>query len=98
MLRTLRESGLSKHLTYHACHIVESHILGFTLQQLNFPYKDEELAGVAATFLERLPADEYPDFVEHVKQHLARHEGGEGGFEIGLDLVLDGLERLRDAG
>ena len=96
MLRTLREAGLSKELTYHAYHIVESHILGFTAQQLSFPSKDEEeFAGMAESFLQRLPADEYPDFVEHVRQHLEPH-GEEGGFEFGLDLVLDGLERLRD--
>ena len=51
---------------------------------------------MAETFLQQLPADEYPDFVEHVKQHLEPHHGEEGGFEFGLDLVLDGLERLRD--
>ena len=96
MLRTLREAGLSKDLTYHAYHIVESHILGFTIQQLNFPYSGEELAGLAATFLEQLPGDEYPDFVEHVHQHLEPRGGDEGGFEYGLDLILDGLERLRD--
>jgi tetracycline repressor-like protein len=95
-LRTLREAGLSKDLTYHAFHIVESHILGFTVQQLNFQYEEEELAGMAATFLEQLPADEYPDFVEHVKQRLESRDGEEGGFELGLDLILDSLERLRD--
>jgi AcrR family transcriptional regulator len=98
MLSTLREAGLSKDLTYHAFHIVESHILGFTAQQLNFPYKDEELAGMAETFLQQLPAGEYPDFVEHVMQHLEPSHGDEGGFEFGLDLILDGLERLRDTG
>jgi AcrR family transcriptional regulator len=96
MLRTLREAGLSKDLTYHAFHIVESHILGFTVQQLNFPYEGEELAGMATTFLQQLPAGEYPDFVEHVMQHLEPRHGDEGGFELGLDLILDGLERLRD--
>jgi len=96
LLRTLREGGLSPALTYHAYHIVESHILGFTVQELNFPYSDEELEGMASRFLARLPPGEYPDFVEHVEQHLEPHEDG-GGFALGLDLVLDGLERLRDA-
>jgi AcrR family transcriptional regulator len=97
MLRTLREAGLSKDLTYHAYHIVESHILGFTIQQLNYQHMEEELPGLAATFLEQLPADEYPDFVEHVRQHLEPSHGDEGGFEFGLDLILEGLERLRAA-
>jgi AcrR family transcriptional regulator len=98
LLRTLREAGLSPQLTYHAYHIVESHILGFTVQQLNFPYGGEELEGLANRFLARLPAGEFPDFVEHVKQHLEPHDDDDvGGFELGLDLILEGLERLRDA-
>jgi len=97
LLRTLREAGLSPELTYHAYHIVESHILGFTVQQLNFPYGGEELEGLANRFLARLPPGEFPDFVEHVKQHLEPHDDGVGGFELGLDLILEGLERLRDA-
>jgi hypothetical protein len=47
---------------------------------------------MAKTFLQQLPADEYPDFVEHVRQHLEPH-GDEGGFELGLDLILESLER-----
>jgi len=95
LLRTLREAGLPSELTYHAYHIVESHVLGFTVQQLNFPHRGEELEAIANRFLARLPGGEFPDFVEHVKQHLEPHEGDEGGFELGLDLILDGLERLR---
>jgi AcrR family transcriptional regulator len=97
MLRTLREARFSKDLIYHAFHILESHILGFTVQQLNFPYKGEGLAGMAATFLQQLPADEYRDLTEHILQHLEPRDGDEGGFEFGLDLILDGLETVRDA-
>jgi AcrR family transcriptional regulator len=97
MLKTLREAGFSKDLTYDAFHILESYILGYTLQQLNFPYRGEELAGLAATFLEQFPAEEYPYLTEHIYQHLEPHDGREGGFELGLDLMLDSLERLRDA-
>jgi len=95
MLRTLREAGFSKDLMYHAFHILESYVQGYTLQQLNFPYKGEELAGMAASFLQQLPADEYPDLVEHIKQHLEPHDEEAGGFEMGLDLILDGLDRAR---
>ena len=97
MLRTLREAGFSKDLMYHAFHILESYVQGYTLQQLNFPYKGEELAGMAASFLQQLPADEYPDLVEHIEQHLEPHDEGPGGFELGLDLILDGLERSRSS-
>jgi AcrR family transcriptional regulator len=96
MLKTFREAGFSKDVTYHAYHILESHILGSTLQQLSFPYKGEQLAGIATDFLQQLPAGEFPYFTEHVMQHLEPHPGDEGGFEFGLDLILDGLERVRD--
>jgi AcrR family transcriptional regulator len=98
LLRTLREAGFSKDAIYHAFHILEAYILGFTSLQLSFPYGGEELAGLAATFIEQLPADGYPDLVAHVMQHLEPHHGDQGGFEFGLDLILDSLERLRDAG
>ena len=95
MLRTLREAGFSPELIYHAFHILESYVLGYTLQQLNFPYKGEELAGLAADFLKQIPVEDYPDLVEHIQQHLEPHDEGTGGFELGLDLILDGLDRAR---
>jgi hypothetical protein len=84
-------------MLYHAFHILEAYVLGYAAMQLSFPYEGEQLAGMATTFLRQLPAEEYPDLVEHVMQHLDPHEAGEGGVELGLDLILDGLERLRDA-
>jgi AcrR family transcriptional regulator len=96
LLRTLREAGLSQDMAYHAFHILEAYTLGYTVLQLNFPYTGAELADLATAFLQQLPADEYPDFVEHVHQHLEPRQGEEGGFELGLDLILDGLERARD--
>ena len=96
MLRTLREAGLPMNVVYHAIHIVEAYILGATVQHLNFPYQGEDLAGLAKQFLARLPVDAYPDLVEHIAQHLEPDDAHTGGFELGLDLILEGLERLRD--
>ena len=95
MLRTLREAGFSPGLIYHAFHILESYVLGYTLQQLNFPYKGEELAGLAADFLKQIPVEDYPDLVEHIHQHIEPHDEETSGFELGLDLILDGLDRAR---
>jgi AcrR family transcriptional regulator len=97
MLQTLREAGFSKELTHHAFHILESHILGFTLQHLGFPYKGEALAGIVSSFLDQLTEAEHPYLIEHVRLHLEPRRGDDGGFELGLDLILDGLERMRDA-
>jgi tetracycline repressor-like protein len=41
--------------------------------------------------------DRYPFIVEHMGEHItgSTREGEEGEFEFGLDLVLDGLEKVR---
>jgi AcrR family transcriptional regulator len=96
LLRTLREGGFSKELTYHAFHILESHVVGFTLHRQNFPYDSEQLVEMAARFVREFPADEYPDLAEHVMQHTQPSYQRQGTFDFGLDLILDGLERRRD--
>lgn len=97
ILRTLREAGFSEDLTYHGYHILQSHVMGFTLYALSFRSGAEELKELAATFLRDFPADEYPDLAEHIKQHMEPSDERQGAFVFGLDLILDGLERLRDS-
>jgi len=96
LLGRLREAGFSAELTYHAYHALDSHILGFTLWQLGHSVDAEELKDAAATFLRAFPVDEYPYLAEHVEQHLTEpSHDDEGEFEFGLDLILDGLKRMR---
>ena len=98
ILGCLREAGLSADLTDHAYHALDSHITGFTLWQVQIQIDPEKLPDMAATFLRELPGDEYPYLVEHVYQHLKEPSPeDEGAFAFGLDLILDGLERIRDA-
>jgi AcrR family transcriptional regulator len=93
-LGVYRRAGLSPEATELAFHAVENHIVGYTMQEMNFPLEADDLAAVAKAFLEELPADEYPYLAEHIQQHLT-HEGiGGGDFEFGLELLLDGIERL----
>ena len=97
VLRTLREAGFSPDMTHHAYHALDSHITGFTLWQVNMPFETkEELVEMAAVFLQQIPADEYPYVIEHAEQHIApASPNGKSEFEFGLELILDGLERLR---
>jgi len=42
--------------------------------------------------------DDYPHFAEHAQQHLTEPGVDDvGGFEFELDLILDGLQRIRDS-
>jgi AcrR family transcriptional regulator len=97
VLRGFREGGFPEELTYHAFHVIQSHIMGFTMYVASIEFDVEELERLAAEFLETFPADEYPDLAEHIRQHAEPGDEHEDTFEFGLELVLDGLERLRDA-
>ena len=99
VLRRLREAGLPPSVVCHAFHVLNGYTLGYTLQQLDLPYDDQELKQFAATVLADFPAAAYPDLAAHIQQHLEPRYEETGSFEFGLELILDGLEELlsRDA-
>ena len=97
VLRAFREAGFTKELTYHAYHTLEGYVYGFTLQELNFAFDPAKVKEMAASFLRDFPKDEYPYLAEHVAQHVEPRRRRGRAFELGLDLILDGLERMRDA-
>jgi AcrR family transcriptional regulator len=95
VLGCLRGAGFSVELTAHAYSVLDSYIYGFALQEASLPFDSaEEAPELAQEIAGQLPAGEYPHLteltVEHVLQPGYRY-GDE--FEIGLDLILDGLER-----
>jgi AcrR family transcriptional regulator len=98
LLGCFRNAGFSKDLAYHAYHVIEGYILGYTTQVLNFRAVDTtQLEDVMGRFTRGDFAAEYPHFTEHALQHMEPAPGQEhvNGYELGLDLILDGLERLR---
>jgi AcrR family transcriptional regulator len=97
LLGTLRGAGFSAELTDHAYHALDSHIMGFTLWVVGMNLgSDDDLASLATNFLRDFPRGEMPHLAEHIEQHLEpRNPEDEGEFAFGLDLILDGLERIR---
>jgi AcrR family transcriptional regulator len=99
VLATLLEAGFSMDVAHHALHVLGSRIFGFSqdLFEETGPDPSPEAAAAAARALAGYP---------HVAE-LARsvsHEGVLGRcdddveFAFGLDLILDGLERLHAGG
>jgi hypothetical protein len=84
-------------MTHHAYHALDSHILGFTMWEVGYTTGIKELPDSGATLRRALTLDEYPYLVEHMEEHVtaSRGDDGEGEFEFGLDLILDGLEKIR---
>jgi hypothetical protein len=51
---------------------------------------------MAEAFLRAIPADEYPCLRELIVEQATKGYDDSVDFEFGLDLVLDGLQRLLD--
>ena len=91
----LRAAGFSYQMADHAWNALDSHIYGFTLQKLNFPLEPEEYAAAAQHFLPLIPAEQYPHLRGMSMEVIAGHHDGLHDLEFGLDVLLDGLERIR---
>ena len=94
-LGTLRQAGLSWAETDRAWNAMDSHIYGFTLQLQNFPVDPQEYASAAASYLAMLPADKYPYMHELTVLVANGSHDGTHDFAFGLELIVDGLDRLR---
>jgi AcrR family transcriptional regulator len=94
-LATLRAAGFSWHDTDRAWNTMDNYIHGFVLQQLNFPLEPGEYRSAAASYLAMLPADRYPQMHELTVRVAEGTHDGTLDFGFGLELILDGLERLR---
>ena len=98
VIGTLRRAGFTLELAVRAFSLLDSYVYGFGRQQLNMSappgVKPEEMA---EAFLRAIPADEYPYLREMVVDYAMTVGHDErADFAFGLDLVLDGLERLLD--
>ncbi len=91
LLQTLREAGFTPEQAYHAYHALDGHTLGFTMWELGhtLPWSDATVESA----LRLIQAGELPYLLEHAEQHEVDHDLS--GFEFGLDLIFDGLQRLR---
>jgi len=101
VLGCLREAGFSIEMTIQAYSVQDAYIYGFALQEKTVPFETaEESAAVAEMQMQRYQAvlAEYPYLAEVVGGHVAKAGYNfETAFLFGLDLILDGLDRLRDA-
>ena len=97
VLATLLGAGFSMDIAHHALHVLDSRIFGFN-QALFEDSGPADLSPEAEAAIVRALAG-YPAISELAK--AASHEGVLGRcdddveFAFGLDLILDGLERLR---
>jgi AcrR family transcriptional regulator len=97
VLGSLRNAGFTLVMAAHAVSAIDGYIYGFALQQINLPLQSREQVAEVGEGMLRQMAGEYPHLAEMITDH-AMKPGYDYAkeFEFGLDLILNGLERLRD--
>lgn len=96
VLGCLRRGGFPMALAAHAFSALDAYIYGFGMQEISLPFDgEEEVKEVAEALLEGFPVDLYPNLYEMIVDHaLQPGYNYSDEFEFGLDLILDGFERL----
>ena len=91
----LRRSGFSIQLTAHAYSMLDAYIYGFALQEAGLPFDKDSAPEVTEAIMAHFPADAYPYLAELAVEHVLQPGYDYGNeFEFGLDLILDGFDRL----
>lgn len=95
VIGALRGGGFSVALTAHAFSVLDSYIYGFAMQENALPFDTPgETAEMAQMMLAQFPVDEFPHLAEFTRVHVLQPGYDYGDeFEIGLELILNGLER-----
>ena len=96
LLASLRQAGLSAETTYHAYHVLDAHIIGFSLWASTHGKMPDNIEDARAWFEEMIPVATLPYLHEHGLQHLdAGPHQDVSAFEFALDLLVGGFERLQ---
>jgi AcrR family transcriptional regulator len=94
VLGCLRRGGLPLPWAAHAYAVLDSYVYGYAMQEASLPFGgDHQIGDLAQAILSAIPADQYPYLREFTADHALQpgyHFGD--SFEVGLDLLLDGLD------
>lgn len=90
---TLRAAGFSLTDVASAFGALDSHLYGFTMQLVSWPFDVDDYAEVAAAMEAALDAEAYPNLAAMATMVAAADQGVPLDYTFGLDLLLDGLER-----
>lgn len=97
MMGCLREAGLPFRTTVHVTSVLDAYVYGFALQEKTLPFDTAEESGqIAAEKEQAVPpelAERFPYLLEVVAQLAEAGYDYDEEFAIGLDLILEGVER-----
>ena len=98
VIGNLRAAGFDMAMVATAYSLMDAYIYGFALTKMNLPFEDtSDIVELSESMLAPFAPGEYQNLADFITEH-AMKPGYDFAkeFEPGLDVVLDGLERLRD--
>lgn len=104
VLGCLRAAGLPIHVAYRALLVLDSYLYGFVFQEVTWPFSRAEIPRAVQEMMPRVSGAELTHLAELMHYVSQASEGVKRGrgqheyraeFEFGLDLILNGLSRLR---
>jgi AcrR family transcriptional regulator len=96
-LGSLREAGFPFRAAVHANSVLDAYVYGFALQERGLPARaDGATAEVMREQARHVPdMQDYPYLVEALTEFAHGGYDYDAEFAVGLELILDGIERLR---
>jgi AcrR family transcriptional regulator len=98
VLGSLRSAGFSIDSAVHAFWLLDSYVYGHVIQEVSTTLStqsDDSAAGDSG--FEETSVDDYP-YLQEAQEHALQNEFSfDSQFEVGLDLILDALDRIKAA-
>jgi AcrR family transcriptional regulator len=97
VIGSLRAGGFTVEGAAHAFSLLDSYIYGFVTQEVGLPFQSpDETVELATSITAGFEAGEYPHLLELTTQYVLQPGYSYANeFAFGLDVILDGLERVR---
>lgn len=94
----LRAAGFDMAATATAYSLLDSYIYGFAMTKMNLPFEDtSDIVEISESMLAPFAPGEYQNLADFIAEHAMKPGYDYADeFEYGLDVILDGLERVRD--
>jgi AcrR family transcriptional regulator len=93
LLRRLHDAGFDAASTYHVYHLLDGFIFGFSLWEIAYTTVPLD-ADAVSRLMQSIPWDDHPHLAAHRDQHMEEGPHRDvSAFDLGLDLILAGLEQ-----
>jgi AcrR family transcriptional regulator len=99
VIGNLRAAGFEMAMVATAYSLLDSYIYGYAMTKMNLPFDDtSDIVELSESMLSPFAPGEYQNLADFLTEHAMKpgydfaHE-----FEFGLDVLLDGLERMKAA-